>query len=92
MKRTASSPTMTDASTKTDRSLFFSTAIIPRTSAAMLKKKTFTVMSHHISSKESTPKIFTEKTETEMTIKKTIFSQTDHLPDFVPGFKLIIRY
>ena len=70
--------------------MLFIIAIIPMIRAEMLAKNIIAVMSHHVSLKESIPSILTNTTEVIITIKNNIFSPTDHLPNFVFGFILVV--
>jgi hypothetical protein len=75
-----------DRKTKTERSLFFLTDIIPVMKAMILTRiARGTVTSHQWSSKESILNTITRITEVPTTVEKKVFSPTDHLPRIVFG-------
>ena len=83
-------PMRMDRKTKTERSLFFLTAIIPAIKAIMPAGNTIpTVTSHQRSSNESFFSTLTNTIEAAVISKKKVFSPTDHLPNRVFGTKEI---
>jgi len=83
-------PRNIEIQTKTERSLFFITAIMPVIKATMLVgNKTATATSHQWSLKLKTFKTKTNPQETPTAIKKKTFSPTDHLPNLVFGIKFV---
>lgn len=85
-----SKPIMTEAYTRTEDSLFFRMAIIPKMKAEMLAENTSgTVTSHQRPSNESTPSPLTRIIEKTIADRKKAFNPTDHFPDFVRGSSFI---
>jgi len=84
-------PTKIEEKTKTERSLFFVTEIIPVTKAVIsMRNETGTVTSHQWSSKLSILSTKTEITETLIIIRNRMFNPADHLPNFVLGLIIIL--
>ncbi len=79
-----------DEYTSADLSLYFITALIPVKKAIIsMMNEIGTVTFHQVSSKESIPSTLTKTIEITITIKKKVFSPTDHFPSFVLGLKFI---
>ena len=79
-------PKKMDKETKTERSLYLLTAIIPVIRAIMLAGKAIpTVISHHRSSNESILSTSTSTQDVAIVVRNRAFNPTDHLPSVVFG-------
>jgi len=84
-------PIRMDRKTKTERSLFFLTALIPVKKAVIsTSNATGTVKSHQRASKLRILSTSTRIIEVVINNKKNIFNPTDHLPSLVFGTKEIL--